>query len=173
MTNQRPGPAGSKVVTAVAAVIAVVMLTGAQSSEGFELGLAGDITDNWQIMGGYAYQNAEITRTTAAAPAGRVVPLTPEHTFALWNMVRFSPRFGAGLGVTHQSESFASISNLVTLPEFTRVDAALFVALTDRVEAQLNIENVLDETYWGTAHSDNNIMPGSPTAARLTLRARF
>ena len=148
-------------------------LTGAQRSEGFELGVAGDVTDNWQIMGGYAYQNVEITRITTAAPAGRVVPLTPEHTFALWNMVRFSPRFGAGLGVTHQSESFASISNLVTLHEFTRVDAALFVALTDRVEAQLNIENVLDETYWGTAHSDNNIMPGSPTAARLTLRARF
>ena len=149
------------------------VLTGAQRSEGFELGIVGDLTENWQIMGGYAYQDVEITRTTTAAPAGRVVPLTPEHTFSLWNMVRFTPRFGAGLGVTHQSESFASISNAVTLPEFTRLDAALFVALSERVEAQLNVENVLDETYWGTAHNDNNITPGSPTAARLTLRARF
>lgn len=158
---------------AIDPVTTLTVLTGAQRSEGFELGVAGDITDNWQIMGGYAYQDVEITRTTTAAPAGRVVPLTPQHTFSLWNMVRFSPRFGAGLGVTHQSESFASVSNAVTLPEFTRVDAALYVALTDRVEAQLNIENLLDEVYWGTAHNDNNIMPGSPTAARLTLRARF
>ncbi|MGQ0531497.1 MAG: TonB-dependent receptor [Caulobacteraceae bacterium] len=151
----------------------LTVLTGAQRSEGFELGIAGSVTHFWQVAGGYAHQNVEITRTTTAAPAGRAVPLTPEHTFALWNMVRFSPRWGAGLGVTHQSEMFASISNAVTLPEFTRVDAALFFAVTDQVEAQLNVENLFDEEYWGTAHNDNNITPGSPAAARLTLRARF
>jgi catecholate siderophore receptor len=149
------------------------VLTGEQRSEGFELGISGSVTDTWQIAGGYSYQNVEITSGDAAVPTGRVIPLTPEHTFSLWNMVRFSPRFGAGLGVTHQTESFASINNLVTLPEFTRVDAALFYALTDQVEAQLNIENLFDEEYWATAHNDNNIMPGSPTAARFTIRARF
>lgn len=151
----------------------LTVLTGAQRSEGFELGLAGQVNDAWQIAGGYAYQEAEIARTTTAAPAGRRVPLTPEHTFSLWNMVRFAPRIGVGLGVTHQTESFASISNAVVLPEFTRVDAALYVTLTDQVEAQLNIENLLDGEYWASAHNDNNITPGSPTAARLTLRARF
>jgi catecholate siderophore receptor len=151
----------------------LTVLTGAQRSEGFEIGLSGSLRESWQVAGGYSYQNVEITRTTTAAPAGRAAPLSPEHTFSLWNMVRFSPRWGAGLGVTHQSEMFASISNAVTLPEFTRVDAALFFALTDQIEAQLNVENLLDEEYWGTAHNDNNITPGSPTAARLTLRARF
>ncbi|MBC7769101.1 MAG: TonB-dependent siderophore receptor [Phycisphaerales bacterium] len=158
---------------AIDPITSLTVLTGAQRSEGLELGLAGQVTENWQIAGGYAYQDAEITSTTTAAPAGRAVPLTPEHTFSLWSMVRFSPRFGVGAGVTHQSEMFASISNAVTLPEFTRIDAALFVALTDTVEAQLNIENLLDEDYWGTAHNDNNITPGSPTAARVTLRTRF
>jgi catecholate siderophore receptor len=88
-------------------------------------------------------------------------------------MYRFAPRFGAGLGVIHQSDMFASISNAVTLPEFTRVDAALFVAVTDQVELQLNVENLLDEEYWGTAHNDNNITPGAPRTARVTLRTRF
>lgn len=149
------------------------VLTGEQRSQGFELGVAGSINTHWQIAGGYSYQDVEITSTTTAAPAGRVVPLTPEHTFSLWNNYHFTPRFGAGLGVTHQTESFTSISNAVTLPEFTRVDAALFFALTDQIEAQLNIENILDEAYWATAHNDNNITPGSPTAARFTLRTRF
>jgi catecholate siderophore receptor len=151
----------------------LTVLTGAQRSEGFELGVSGAVTDHWEIMGGYSYQDAEITRTTTAAPTGRVVPLVPEHTFSLWNMVRLTPRLSVGLGATHQSEMFASISNGVTLPEFTRVDAALTYAITETVEAQLNVENLLDEEYWGTAHSDNNITPGSPTAARVTLRARF
>lgn len=150
-----------------------VVLTGAQRSEGIELGLAGDLSETWQIIGGYSYQNAEITRTTTAAPAGRAVPLAPEHTFSLWNMVRFSPRWAAGLGVTHQSEMYTSISNAVIIPDYTRVDAALTFALTDTIEAQLNLENLFDEQYWSTAHNDNNITPGSPRAARLTLRAHF
>jgi catecholate siderophore receptor len=149
------------------------VLTGEQRSQGFELGLAGSVTEAWQIAGGYAYQDVEITSTTTAAPAGRKVPLVPKHTFSLWNMYRFAPRFGAGLGVIHQSDMFASISNAVTLPEFTRVDAALFVAVTDQVELQLNVENLLDEEYWGTAHNDNNITPGAPRTARVTLRTRF
>ena len=154
-------------------VTTLTVLTGEQRSEGLELGVVGSLSDNWQIIGGYAYQDVEITSTTNAAPAGRAVPLTPQHTFSLWNNVRFSPRWGAGLGVTHQSDSYASISNAVSLPDFTRVDAAVYFALTETAELQLNIENLLDETYWATAHNDNNITPGAPTTARLTLRARF
>ncbi len=151
----------------------LIVLTGAQRSEGFEIGIAGSISENWEIAGGYSHQEVEITRTTTAAPAGRVVPLTPENTFSLWNHYRFSPRWGVGLGVVHQSEMFASISNAVTLPDFTHVDAAVFWAVTDNVEAQLNVENLFDEEYWATAHNDNNITPGSPTAVRLSLRTRF
>ncbi|MGE3931563.1 MAG: TonB-dependent receptor, partial [Hyphomonadaceae bacterium] len=159
--------------TALDPVSGLTVLTGAQRSQGVELGIAGSISENWQILGGYAYQDVEITRTTTAAPAGRRVPLTPEHAFSLWNNYQFSPRLSAGLGVTHQTESFASISNAVELPSFTRVDAAVTYAITDSVEAQVNIENLFDETYWGAAHNDNNITPGSPTAVRLALRARF
>jgi catecholate siderophore receptor len=159
--------------TAVDPVTMLIVPTGAQRSEGFELGVSGTVTDSWEIMGGYGYQQAEIIRTTTAAPAGRIVPLTPEHTFSLWNMIHLTPRWRVGLGATHQSEMFASLSNVVTLPEFTRVDAALYFEITDAVEAQLNIENVLDEEYWGTAHNDNNITPGSPAAVRFGLRARF
>jgi catecholate siderophore receptor len=159
--------------TAIDPVTSLTVLTGAQRSEGVELGLAGSITENWELIAGYAYQDAEIRRTTTAAPAGRAAPLAPEHTFSLWNNYRFSPMWGAGLGVTHQSDAFASISNAVTLPSFTRVDAALFLTLSERLEAQLNLENVFDETYWATAHNDNNITPGSPRAVRVTLTTRF
>ena len=159
--------------TAIDPISMLTVLTGAQRTEGLELGVAGSVTDRWEIMGGYAYQDAEITRTTTAAPAGRTVPLVPEHTFSLWNNLHVTPRWGVGLGVTHQSEMYASISNAVTLPAFTRVDAALFYNVTARVQAQRNIENILDEDNGATAQNDHNITPGSPTAARVTLRARF
>ncbi len=150
-----------------------IVLTGEQRSEGVELGVSGTVTEEWEIIAGYAYQDAEITRTTAAAPRGREVALVPEHQFSLWNTYRFTPMLRAAVGVIHQDEMFASISNAVTLPSFTRVDAAIFFTLNDRFEAQLNVENLFDEDYFATSHNDNNITPGSPTAVRVGLTTRF
>ena len=150
-----------------------MVLTGSQRTEGFEAGLAGRITTRWEVVGGYAWQNAEITRTTSAAPAGREVPLVPEHTFSLWNKYDLNDRLGAGLGVVHQTRMFASLSNAVTLPGFTRVDAAVFVRLTDTLRAQVNVENLFDRRYHPTSHGDNNILPGAPRAVRVSLNASF
>lgn len=73
------------------------------------------------------------------------------------------------LGIIHQGAQYASISNAVELPSYTRIDAALFYTLSERFELQLNIENLNDETYWFTAHNDNNITPGAPLVGRLKL----
>ena len=61
----------------------------------------------------------------------------------------------------------------MTLPAYTRLDLALFVKLTDRIDVQINVENVTNETYFPVAHNDVNISTGAPTSARFTLRARF
>jgi catecholate siderophore receptor len=38
---------------------------------------------------------------------------------------------------------------------------------------QANIENLFDRTYYATANSNNNIMPGYARAMRVGLVARF
>ncbi len=150
-----------------------VVLSGAQRSKGFELAINGRILPNWQATAGFAVQDAEVTRTTTAAPAGRKVPLVPHTQVSLWTRYDLDPRLGLGLGVTHQAHSFASISNAVTLPAYTRIDAAAFFKLTDRVDAQVNIENLFNTGYFPTAHTDNNISTGGPRSARFTLRLRL
>ena len=39
--------------------------------------------------------------------------------------------------------------------------------------ATFNVENLFNKDYFPTAHNDNNIAPGAPRTARLTLRADF
>ncbi len=158
---------------AAGAVAGTTVLTGQQRSTGIEVGLTGRITPQWQMSVGYGYTDAEITQTTTAAPAGRRVAQVPRHQLSLWNRYDFSERFGVGLGLYHQSKQFATISNLTELPAYTRVDAALFVKLTDRIEAQLNVENLTDATYFPVAHNDNNISTGAPINARLTVAVKF
>jgi catecholate siderophore receptor len=53
------------------------------------------------------------------------------------------------------------------------VDAAVYAKLDKNLRAQLNIENLFDTKYFASAHNNNNISPGSPIAARVSLIANF
>jgi catecholate siderophore receptor len=151
----------------------VIVLSGEQRSRGLELSLAGEITRRWRVAAAYALQEAEITSGTTAAPTGREIALTPRQTFSLWSRYDATRRFGFAGGVTFASDSFAAISNATVLPSYARLDAALFWRLTDRLEAQVNLENLTNVTYFPTAHTDNNITTGAPINAALRLRALF
>jgi catecholate siderophore receptor len=158
---------------AVGPVPGTTVLTGAQRTSGFEFGVTGKITAKWQTALGYAYTKAEITDTTAAAPAGRQIGQVPRHQFSLWNRYDLNDNLGLGLGIYHQARQFTSISNTTRLPAYTRIDAALFFKLFDGLDAQINIENLTNTTYFPVAHNDNNITPGAPINARFTLSAKF
>jgi len=150
-----------------------VVQTGSQRTEGVELTVTGAITPAWQVVGGYANQEAKVTRRTAAAPAGARVALVPRNSLSLWNRYQVTSGLGLGLGVIYQDEMFAGIDDAVTLPGYTRVDAAAYYTLSRRVRLQANLENVFDKTYFATAHSNNNITPGSPRAVRVTAVTSF
>ena len=149
------------------------VLTGAQRSRGLELEARGQVTRNWNLSLAYALTEAVIAETTSAAPAGRHVPLVPRHMVSLFTRYQVTPRLGLGGGVSYFSERFTSISNAVTLPDYARVDAALYYKLSKHLELQLNIENLFDAGYFPTAHTDNNITTGAPLNARGTLRVRL
>ncbi|MGB9178972.1 MAG: TonB-dependent siderophore receptor [Pyrinomonadaceae bacterium] len=150
-----------------------IVQTGSQRTNGFEIGLNGNVTHDWRIAGGYAYQNAFITSATTAARAGAQVAQVPHHTFSLWNNYNIVPRLGVGLGIIHRSEMFAAVDNTVTLPGYTRADAAVFFSITERWRLQGNVENLLDRKYYLNADNNNNISPGSSRAVRIGLIARF
>ena len=153
---------------------ALSILGGGQSNKGFELGLAGRVTSAWSVMGGYTYQDGQITNTqSAAAKKGAVLAELPKNTFSLWNRYDFTPGWGVGLGVINRSAMYTSTDNTVRLPGFTRVDAAVYARIDKNLRAQLNIENLFDTKYFASAHNNNNISPGSPIAARVSLIANF
>lgn len=150
------------------------VLSGEQRARGLELGLERSISARWQVSAGYALQKAEVTEATSACPTGDCkVPLVPRHSASLWTKYQFTQPFAAGLGVLARSKSYASISNAVELLGYARLDGALYYKLAPGIEAQLNVENLAGRDYFPTAHNDNNIAPGAPRTARLTLRADF
>ncbi|MGI8944355.1 MAG: TonB-dependent receptor [Qipengyuania sp.] len=151
----------------------LTVLTGESRTEGFELGAVGTITDFWQANLGYTYLDGELrTDSTFGADGARLQQL-PRHQLTLWNRIDPTERLGLGLGVIHQSAQFASFTNTVELPAYWRVDAAAYYTLSDRFSLQLNIENLFDETYYPSAHGNNNIQPAEPFSVRAGFRVEL
>jgi len=150
-----------------------IVQTGTQRTSGYELGLNGKVRPAWQIAGGYAYQNAEVTSATTAARAGAQVGQVPHHTLSLWNNYQFHPRVSGALGVVYRSDMFAAIDNTVTLPGYTRADAAVYFRMSESLRLQANVENLTDTRYYANADSNTNISPGFPRTLRVGLTASF
>jgi catecholate siderophore receptor len=150
-----------------------VVLTGKSRTKGFETALVGQIGQSLQLTVGYAYQDGQIRSATTAAPVGRRLAQLPRHQFSAWTRYDVTDSIGFGLGMVHQSEQFATISNAVRLPAFTRFDAAAFFKVSDQLTVQFNVENLTDRRYFPSAHTDFNITTGEPLSARMSARLKF
>ena len=150
-----------------------IVQTGSQRTSGYELGLSGRVTSFWSIAGGYSCQDAVVTSATTAARAGARVAQVPRHTLSLWNTGRVLPRLGLGLGLIRRTDMFAAIDNTVTLPGYTRVDAAAYFTISPTMRLQANVENLLDARYYVNADNNTNISPGFRRAVRIGLTAAF
>lgn len=150
-----------------------IVQTGSQRTNGFELGLNGSVTRKWRVVGGYAHQNAFISSATTAAAKGAQVAQVPHQTFSVWNNYQLISRLAVGLGIIRRGDMFAAVDNTVSLPGYTRADAAVFYSFNEKWRLQANIENLFDRKYYLNADNNNNISPGSPRAVRLRLIARF
>jgi len=162
---------------------AVLIKTGQLLTDGFELSLQGDVTNSWQVYGGYAsldgrtakpINSGTATGLAAIIPAGNKTQLTPSKTFSLWNKFAHGGGWSTGFGAIYQDESFTSLDNTVKLPAFWRFDGAIYYGFADgRTRLALNVENILNKKYYPTADGNNNIAPGAPINLRLTLSTAF
>jgi catecholate siderophore receptor len=149
-------------------------LVRGQRSSGLELSATGSPVRAWRVAAAYAYQRGEITSSlSSTAQAGAALAQLPAHTLSVWNRVELTGRIGVAAGLVRRSDMFASTDNTVVLPGYTRVDAAVYGALSRRLRAQVNVENVLNRRYYASANGNNNISPGAPRAARLVLTTTF
>lgn len=148
-----------------------LLLVDGQNVQGVELELQGQIVEGWDFVAGYANQDAEVE--APAADRGKTLPQVPKQKLSMWHKYQFNDQWGVGLGLTSQSASFIALDNKITLPGFARWDAAVYYKPLPDVRVQLNVENLTDKHYAASAHNNNNIMPGSPANARLSVSYKF
>lgn len=147
---------------------------GKQRTKGVELSATGELTEQLSFIAAYTYSNGEfLDNVSGTVKAGNKLPNLPAHSASLWTRYNVNEKLGVALGVIAQGKRYAATDNLVAMPGFTRVDAALYYDLNEKIAVQVNVENLLDKHYFVFANSNDNITPGSPTAVKVGLTARF
>lgn len=147
------------------------ILTGEERSRGLELDFAAKPLDGLQIIASYAYNNAEVTRDEVI-PVGDRLLNVPRHQGSLW--VRYDPGnfpLGFGMGVFYVGKREAYLPNTFLVPDYTRLDAAIYWPVRPDADLALNIQNLTDVKYYDS--QDSYLYPGAPRTALATLRVHF
>lgn len=149
--------------------------TGEQTSRGFEMFVNGEILPGWNIIGGFSHLNAFVNRDNDGLE-GRTLDNAPSNQFSLWTTYEVQEGdykgLGFGLGFFYVGERQGTLFEpLYVVPSYFRTDLAVFYK-RDNWDAQINIENLFDTTYFESGSFDS-VRPGAPFTVSGKVSWRF
>jgi catecholate siderophore receptor len=161
--------------------------------------------DNWTISANYMYLDSEVRRgvsdfclanpgatncgNSAAFPdpsAGSQLQNTPKHSGSVFTTYRFDFGLELGYGINHQGKfllNFPTVGERTAgtytpyfVPSYTIHRLLVSYPVTDRLFAQLNVQNFTNEKYVTTVRNalgGSWAQPGTTRQAVLTLNYTF
>lgn len=149
--------------------------TGSQRSQGVEFSLTGEILPGWNVLGSYAYTDAEITEDDRYAEGNFLVNV-PRNAASLWTTYQLQSGslrgLGFGVGLFYVGEREGDLDNSFSLPSYLRTDAALFYQ-GDRFGVSVNFQNLFDVNYFEGARGNLRVIPGAPFTVFAKINWEF
>ena len=154
-------------------------VVGQARSRGLELDFAGQVTRRVSLIASYTYDQAVITKDPYNGTQGNRLSGVAPHVGSLWVRYDTAPgaargwAFGAGHYLSWQRQG--DDANTWQLPGYGRIDAMLGYrtrARQLRLSFQLNVNNLLDKTYFD--HGGYGIAAyGMPRSATIAMKVGF
>lgn len=137
---------------------------GAQKNEGFEAEIIANPISGFNIVAGYSYVDANVTKGDATTVGYRPTSAGAYNTANLWASYRFQENtlkgFGIGFGGNYSGENkitHGAVTGTFTIPEYTVLNSSIFYG-NDKFNLTLKIDNIANvDTYdgWSTIHPRN------------------
>ncbi|MEM5515450.1 TonB-dependent siderophore receptor [Henriciella sp. AS95] len=148
-----------------------------QEVSGFEIGMAGNITDAWSVFGGVTVFETEITDSTDPSQIGEGFPNVSEESLSITSRYQITDRIHIGGTAGYNSEKYGGTLTAGTtqVPDYWRFDVFGGVQLTDTLSLSFNVLNATDELYYDALYRSGTpfsyVAPGR--SALVTLDVDF
>lgn len=158
---------------AVDPVTGTVELIGNNRVRGFEFGVSGNITPEWNIIGGYTYLDPKLVDDGAGNNDGNKIKFVAPHSFSIWTTYNVTSRVNIGGGVNYTGSRYVNDANTQKFKPYARVDLTFGYKVNDNMDLRLNVQNFTNKLYYDASHVGifANVAPGR--SALLTANLRY
>ncbi|WP_347170914.1 TonB-dependent receptor [Pseudomonas salmasensis] len=146
---------------------------GQVRSRGFDLNVAGNLTPEWRVIGGYAYVDAEVTRDTTLRSGTRLMNI-PRNSFSLLNVYEFQDGalkgLGLGAGGKYVDQRAGQTANTAfSMDAYTVVDLLGYYKVNEHVRLNLDVKNLFNREYEEGAFGNIYAYPGAPRTVQVGI----
>lgn len=151
---------------------------GEATSKGVELDVNYAVTPQLNVSANYAYTDARVKHDPNPERTGERLSNIPKHSGAISANYEFiqqdTRRAGVGGTWAYVGErSGHYVDNGFTLPDYHLLNLHGYYQPSERVRYQLNVNNVLDKSYYPASYSQLWIQAGEPRNASLAVQWKF
>ncbi len=146
--------------------------------QGFEVGVTGQITDNWNVYGAYTYLYGTIISANVAEYVNNQAPDVPRNNFNIWTAYQFPEieqipgRFSAGGGLQYATGYWSDNANTAWVPDTLSLDAMVGYS-HENFRVSLNAYNLTDHNNYVSSFNAARIVPGAGRTVMLNIGATF
>ncbi len=149
----------------------IVPTNETQLVQGVELGLTGQITDQWNIQASYAYMDSEILSVALPANAitiGNRVAFVPQNSGALWTTYDIAPwlrlegKMLVGGGIFYTGQYFTNSFSNAEVPDQITTNL-LWSYEYQKYRLALNVYNLFDEVTYDAAFGTRAVVAAGRT----------
>lgn len=146
---------------------------GQVRSRGFDLNVAGNLTPEWRVIGGYAYVDAEVPRDNTLRSGTRLMNI-PRNSFSLLNVYDFQDGalkgLGLGAGGKYVDQRAGQTANTAfSMDAYTVVDLLGYYKVNERVRLNLDVKNLFNREYEEGAFGNIYAYPGAPRTVQVGI----
>ncbi|WP_460060446.1 TonB-dependent siderophore receptor [Pseudomonas sp. H2_H09] len=147
--------------------------TGQVRSRGFDLNVAGNLTPEWRVIGGYAYVDAAVTKDTTVRTGTRLANI-PRNSFSLLNVYEFQDGALKGLGLGAGGKYVAdragqTTNSTFTMDAYTVIDLLGYYKVNENVRLNLDVKNLFNREYDEGSFLNFYAYPGAPRTVQVGI----
>jgi len=150
---------------------------GSSKVDGFEIGLTGHLTDQWEMAIGYSYLDSELEdagySSGTVVKTGGPIPFVAKNSANVWTTYQVLPQLSLGAGVQYRDKVYTNANQDRVLPTFTIYNAMAKYNVNENVDLQLNINNISDKRYFTSAHARHYANEGDGRNAVLAVNFKY